>query len=93
MEKVVYLINKVIVSSRKIYNLANKSKISQLEFKSYIAITLMKINKPTFKENIQGEDIAEASDQVNFLQNQIMDDHLKAHFPSKFNLIISVTGY
>lgn len=41
----VNLIDSVIVNSWKIYNLANKSKISQLEFKSNIAVTLMKIEK------------------------------------------------
>lgn len=62
----VNLIDSVIVNSWKIYNLANKSKISQLEFKSYVAVTLMKMHEPVIEDDIHRIDIAGPSDQVNF---------------------------
>ncbi|XP_033220935.1 piggyBac transposable element-derived protein 3-like [Belonocnema kinseyi] len=60
----VYLIDSVIVNSWKRYNLANKSKMSQLEFKSNIAVTLMKMDEPAIENYIQGEERTESGDNV-----------------------------
>jgi len=65
----VNLIDSVIVNSWKIYNLANKSKMTQFDFKSYIAVVLMKMNQPVVENNIQGQDIAGPNHQVNFPHN------------------------
>ncbi|XP_033231513.1 piggyBac transposable element-derived protein 3-like [Belonocnema kinseyi] len=58
------LIDSVIVNSWKIYNLANKSKMSQLEFKSNIEVTLMKMDEPAIENYIQGEERTESGDHV-----------------------------
>lgn len=50
----------------KIYNLAKKSKILDLEFKSCIAVALMKIHKTSNEDNIQGYDKIELKNQVKF---------------------------
>ncbi|XP_033228842.1 piggyBac transposable element-derived protein 3-like [Belonocnema kinseyi] len=60
----VNLIDSVIVNSWKIYNLANESKMSQLEFKSNIAVTLMKMDEPAIENYIQGEERTESGDHV-----------------------------
>lgn len=41
------LIDSVVVNSWKLYNLTNTKKMSQLDFKSYIAVRLIKLAKPT----------------------------------------------
>lgn len=65
----VNLIDSVIVNSWKIHNLANNSKMSQLDFKSYIAVTLMKTNEPAIEGNIQSQHVAGPSTEVNLLSN------------------------
>lgn len=41
----------------------------QLDFKSYIAVALMKMNEPNTEDNIQGQNIAGPSNQINFPSN------------------------
>jgi len=65
--------------------------MSQLEFKSYIAVTVMKMNEPTFEDNIQGKNIRGPSDQVNFPSKSNYGRPSKAHYLWKFDLIILVT--
>jgi len=65
----VNLIDSVIVNSWKIYNLANKSKMTQLDFKSYIAVALMKMNQPVVENNFQTQDIAGPCHQVSYNPN------------------------
>lgn len=45
------LIDSVLVNSWKIYNLANERSLSQLEFKSYVAISLMKTEEAQLADN------------------------------------------
>lgn len=59
-------IDSVIVNSWKLYNLANNSKMSQLEFKSYVAVTLMKMDEAAIEEEIQDEDTVGPSEQIKF---------------------------
>lgn len=65
----VNLIDSVTVNSWKIYNLANKSKMSQLDFKSYIAVALMKMDEPVTGDNIQDQDITRPSNEINLPSN------------------------
>lgn len=45
------LIDSVIVNAWKVYNIANKTKMPQIEFKSYVAVTLMKMEYSKSHEN------------------------------------------
>ncbi|XP_025192062.1 piggyBac transposable element-derived protein 3-like [Melanaphis sacchari] len=65
----VNLIDSVIVNAWKVHNLANKSKMSQLDFKSYIAVALMKMNEPAPENNIQDQDTSGPSNQINLSFN------------------------
>ncbi|CAH0713964.1 unnamed protein product, partial [Brenthis ino] len=45
------LIDSVLVNSWKIYNLANERSLSQLEFKSYVTVSLMKTEEAQLADN------------------------------------------
>lgn len=60
--------------------------MSQLDFKSYIAVTLIKINEPASEDNIQGRDIAEPSNQINIPSNPNYGRPTKSALPKEIRV-------
>ncbi|CAH2109193.1 unnamed protein product [Euphydryas editha] len=50
-QRFINLIDSVLVNSWKIYNRANERSLNQLEFKSYVAVSLMKTEEAQLADN------------------------------------------